>query len=490
MRALSLVDLAQMTQELVPSATPQIFPRPPLQVVGVAAHQLDQLADALSYISSDVPRGNGTIIGSDESPEEGYWIGVIFAARRSYGPAAEEVVRQWSKASPRYTDDGFDKAWDAFEADHPRPVTVGSVFQLAELNGWRGRVTCLVLPEPSISRYALLDRAAIIAIPKMEWRLKGLFPTKGVGAMYGPSGSGKSFLVLDLGISIALGLIWFGYRTVACPVTYVMLEGEGALRNRINAWETHNQVQIPENFYAITQAVNLSTRQDVEDLAACLPKGGVLIIDTLNRAAPGQDENSSKDMGITIAGLKRLEEVTGGLVLVVHHTGKEVSKGMRGHSSLHAALDAAIEVERSGSIRAWNAAKVKDGADGQAVAFKLTMLALGTDDDGDTITSCVIDADPGAVFTPKAPSGSQQRLVLSAVRRALRESSRMGIGGCGPETPCMKVEDAIDGAASELVTGAKSKRRNRAGTIVRRLIGQKHLLSGADENEELWLWSW
>jgi RecA-family ATPase len=93
----------------------------------------------------------------------------------------------------------------------------------------------------------------------------------------------------------------------------------------VEAWETHNGKSLPSGFQALAQAFRLTEAQDVEDLAAILPKGGVVIIDTLNRAAPGMDENSSQDMGRILAGMKRLQEVTGGLVLVVHHTGKDAS---------------------------------------------------------------------------------------------------------------------------------------------------------------------
>ena len=94
-----------------------------------------------------------------------------------------------------------------------------------------------------------------------------------------------------------------------------------------------------------------------ESIAAAGAVGGVVCIDTLNRAAPGADENSSQDMGLIIEAAKALQMALGGLVLLVHHTGKDAGKGLRGHSSLFAALDAAIEVSRDGDSRAWAVAK-------------------------------------------------------------------------------------------------------------------------------------
>jgi len=85
----------------------------------------------------------------------------------------------------------------------------------------------------------------------------------------------------------------------------------------------------------------------------------LLVIDTLTVAASGADENSSSDMGLIIEAAKALQAKLGGLVLLVHHSGKDQSKGLRGHSSLHAALDAAIEVIRNhDNRRRWRIAKV------------------------------------------------------------------------------------------------------------------------------------
>ena len=456
---------------------------------------LADLEDALSYISSDVPRGTGTIIGSDGQPATDYWFGCILSARREYGDAAKEVMRKWSQQSERYGDgSGFEHAWNQYDPNHKKPVTIGSLFKLAQLNGWPGSNLNPFSPAPTYghsrdsARFRLLDRAAIMAQPPLRWRLKGIFPQAGIGAIYGPSASGKSFLGVDLGISIALGDRWFGHRSFAASVTYIMLEGEAGLRNRIQAWEEHNLQQIPSTFMAIAQPFELADPAQVEELAAVAPKDGVVIIDTLNRAAPGLDENSSQDMGRVLAGMKRLQEITGGLVLIVHHTGKDASKGLRGHSSLFAALDGAIEVERSSNSRCWSAAKVKDGEDGKQVLFKLNVIDLGKDSDGDAVTSCAVSEDTGAIFQAKPPSGKHQIVALSAIRRALGASSSTGQGGAPSGSACLRFEEAVTQSAPELVGVEKKRRAARAREAVQGLISSGHLHRGLDDNEEEWVW--
>jgi hypothetical protein len=236
------------------------------------------------------------------------------------------------------------------------------------------------------------------------------------------------------------------------------------------------------------QPFQLADPEQVQELGALLPSGGVVIIDTFNRAAPGLDENSSQDMGRILAGMKRLQEITGGLVLVVHHTGKDASKGMRGHSSLLAALDGSIEVERTATSRFWSAAKVKDGEDGKQVAFQLHRVVLGTDADGDEISSCAVGPDTIAIFKPSEPSGKSQRSALSTIRRSLSSSSDAGHAGCDPQTHCLKVEDAITEVAATLATVETNKRRNRARTLVQGLTSGGYLQSGIDGSGEAWLW--
>lgn len=154
---------------------------------------------------------------------------------------------------------------------------------------------------------------------------------------------------------------------------------------------------MPAGLRFITSPLRLGNPQDVADLAAAVSSfaddAPVIVIDTLAQAAPGLDENSGKDMSILISAAKTLQRKTGGLVLLVHHTGKDATRGLRGHSSLFAALDIAIEVTRDGSRRTWSLAKSKDSTDDVSHAFALESVSLGVDEDGEPVTSCVAVPD-------------------------------------------------------------------------------------------------
>ncbi len=336
-------------------------------------------------------------------------------------------------------------------------------------------------PEP---RYKLLGSADLHALPPLQWRVCGVLPAVGLAGLFGPSASGKSFLGFDMAAHIAMGSRWFGCRVEASPVVYAALEGEAGFKLRAQAWETHNGQTLPDGLHMVLQPFKLTDPRDVKDLAAVVPSGAVVFIDTLNRAAPTADENSSRDMGEILEAAKRLQHLINGLVVLVHHTGKDASKGLRGHSSLFAALDAAVEVSRDGDRREWKVAKAKDGADGDAHPFRLQVETLGTDAYGDPITSCTVRTDTTAddVKRVKVPQGGNQKLVYSAIRGMFKDGIS-GKPGAPPLRPCIELEAAVTRGAASL-TCETHRRATRTREAITGLVANGVL--GLNEG---WLWT-
>ena len=272
-------------------------------------------------------------------------------------------------------------------------------------------------------RYKLLTAAILDALPPISWRIRGVLPAQGIAAIYGPSKSGKSFLAFDAACAIAEGREWFGYRAKPADVVLVCLEGESGYKLRAQAWSAANGRPIPDRLKLVIQPFRLTDPQDVADLAAVVPDGAATIIDTMNRAAPTADENSSRDMGEILEGTKNLQRLTAGLVVLVAHTGKDASRGLRGHSSLIAALDAAIEVSRDGERRTWRVDKQKDGRDGETHAFRLDVHTLGFDEDREPLTSCSITPDNTAPTLRTKPLTANQRQGMESFRQAAKDGS-------------------------------------------------------------------
>lgn len=344
-------------------------------------------------------------------------------------------------------------------------------------------------PEP---RFRVLTADELAALPPVRWRVRGVLPNEGIAAIYGPAGSGKTFLTLDLLGAVADGREWFGLRVEPCSVTYVALEGEAGIAQRVQAYRTRYG-QAPAGMRFVTQPLALLEPADVAELAEAILEaggdGGIVAIDTLNRAAPGADENDSRDMGRIIEGAKLLQAALGGLVLLVHHTGKDAARGLRGHSSLLAALDAVIEVSRDGERREWRIAKSKDAADDEAHPFRLEVVELGTDADGEPITSCVIKAEQAHgedIRKVKLPGGGNMRVAWDCIGALLRKTGTFrpegAPGEIPPGRPAITLEAAIEAVAPRLVCEPK-RRRERATDAVRGLVG-RGLLCHANG----WIW--
>ena len=204
-----------------------------------------------------------------------------------------------------------------------------------------------------------------------------------------------------------------------------------------------------------------------------------------NRAAPGMDENDSKSMGEVIGAAKAIQAELGGLVLLVHHSGKDATKGLRGHSSLHAALDAAVEVSRDGDRREWKMNKAKDGEDGEARPFRLDVVEVGTDEDGEPITSCVIVPEENAgdaVRRVLPPKSGNQRVIWDALQSVLKGSPHYGKAGAAPTRPCVSLDEAIEKTRTRLVCDIK-RQTERTQAALTGLINR-----GLLEHREGWLW--
>ncbi|RAR53418.1 UNVERIFIED_CONTAM: primase-like protein [Acidovorax defluvii] len=335
-------------------------------------------------------------------------------------------------------------------------------------------------PEP---RYKLLGADELRNLPPLAWRVRGVLPAVGLAALYGPSASGKSFLAFDMAASIAEGSHWFDCRVEAAPVVYAALEGEAGFKLRAQAWETSRGRALPDSLRMMLQPFKLTDGQDVLDLAAVVPAGAVVVVDTLNRAAPTADENSSRDMGEILEAAKTLQTLTRGLVVLVHHTGKNAAAGLRGHSSLFAAMDAAIEVSREGDRREWKVAKSKDGIDGESCPFKLAVEVLGTEPTGEAITSCVVVRDTAVedVRAVKLPQGGNQRVILDALRPMFKDGTT-GKPGAPPLRPCIELEAAVSAGAAKL-TCQTDRRATRTREAITGLVAR-----GVVGCNEGWLW--
>ena len=423
------------------------------------------------------------------------WVAMAYALKK-LGAVGHGLWVEWSQKSKLYKPLEAEQLWELCNPTKTGDFATGygAVFKAAQKRGWVNPLSKAAQGDKGIPpgsgetpRYKLLTADELANMPPLQWLVRGVLPATGLACIYGASGSGKSFLALDLSTAIAAGDDWFDCRVKDAPVVYVALEGEAGFSQRVKAWQLHHGKDLPPALRFIMQGFDLRDAGDVSEIASAVNAsgcaGGVLVIDTLNRAASGADENTSRDMGELIDACKQLQSELSGLVVLIHHSGKDATKGLRGHSSLYAALDGAIEVTRNGDRREWAIDKAKDGEDGVRHAFKLLTVDVGKDDDGEPVTSCVLvpdDSLPSARL--KLPHGGTQKIVYDALGPLLRASQHFGKGKAPSGRPCFEIEAAILACADRL-TCRPDQKQFQARRAINAMVA-----NGIFQTGEGWLW--
>lgn len=229
-----------------------------------------------------------------------------------------------------------------------------------------------------------------------NYLVKGWLDRGGLSVMYGPSNVGKSFLALDMAHHVSKGRQWGKRRVKKGRVLYVAAEGGVSFGNRVAALD-EPEMWILDGAMCLTgprsQARFLAEVVDVVARTGGAPFD-LIIFDTMSRVMGAGDENTSTGIADLMNSVDHIREFTGAHVMLVHHTGKEGSRGARGHSSLRAAIDTEIELTRDEEIGVISAevTKQRDGPTGYKLSYTLRLVELGKDQDGDAVTTCVVEA--------------------------------------------------------------------------------------------------
>lgn len=242
------------------------------------------------------------------------------------------------------------------------------------------------------------DDAASLALSEPATPLiEDLLDESAMSVFYGESNAGKSFVALDMSYAVATGGEWNGKRAKRGLVVYVCAEGGRRFARRIAALkETRGHTGEKALFALINYPIDLrSNDADAKQLlelvkdaeTQCSERCAWLIVDTLSRALAGGDENSPVDMGRIVAAADRIRAETGAHFTYVHHSGKDVARGARGHSLLRAATDTEIEI----AVGAIKITKQRDMECGGTFGFRLSDVPLGTDSAGRPIKSAVVE---------------------------------------------------------------------------------------------------
>jgi hypothetical protein len=252
-------------------------------------------------------------------------------------------------------------------------------------------------------RVAQLRSAALYANEvhfdrKADYLVKGWLGSEAVSVVYGDSNCGKSFFGLDVSAHVASGKPWMGHNVKKGKVLYLACEGGvKSYSPRIeairNAKSDLYDAGMADHFLLLPTPVDLHGEKDVNAISAAMPDldFSLIVVDTLAMSMGGGSENDSADMGQYIQNIFELKARHNCHVMIIHHSGKDKTKGSRGHSSLRAAVDTEIQVSDEGIYRTATCKKQRNMENGKQVAFTLRGVDLGLDDENDPITSCVVE---------------------------------------------------------------------------------------------------
>jgi hypothetical protein len=280
-------------------------------------------------------------------------------------------------------------------------------------------------------RFPSIGPLEVATLPPPKWLVKKLLERAETCFLYGEYGLGKSFLALAFAIMAAFGRPFMGRRTTKCRIAYLCAESFGGFSVRLQAFEKHYGVKLADvqnDLRFIYNVPDICKMEDVADLTADLKALGpldVVILDTWARVTAGANENAAEDMGVALNNCQAISRATGALVMAVAHPGKDPSKGLRGSYAVPSGADTLIEiVELEGGVRQARVVKQRNGECGPAFCFELTKIHLGYDEDGDEISSCVVEQRDGAAARAKMRLPATASLAQVLVYRTLRAAAR------------------------------------------------------------------
>jgi hypothetical protein len=279
-----------------------------------------------------------------------------------------------------------------------------------------------------------------------------VLPLTGVALLSGQYAAGKTFVGVDLGLSIVLDRKFIGRRVTRGGVLWVAAEGAVEIDSRVAAaraekFQDGHTGEIP--FLVTAPPAGLSQRDIIAWLENAVAEAGcacaekfdtdlrVVIIDTLAACFSILDENANSEAAYLMKELARIGNTNDVLVMPVAHYGKNAETGVRGASAYGAGADAILSVlgvtdPLSGktSKRSLALTKSRRGGTGSLGSFEVRSHVLGLDEDGDPVTAGYVE------FLEVAGEDAPQAVVAkvkSKIPRDFTEAFNEALAGHGQD---------------------------------------------------------
>lgn len=299
-----------------------------------------------------------------------------------------------------------------YQSNIPREDIQAQIHELADMGG-------PVAPSAPF-RFLSLDEMTSEPQP-IDWLIRNYLEAHSLAVLFGDPSCMKSFLAIDMGMSIATGKPWHGQNiSNPGPVLYIAAEGFHGLKRRLRAWRVAYGVQNAP-FYTATQGMQLPDQRSAmavrEAVAALEQPPRLIVVDTLSRTLVG-DENSTKDMAAFVQALDALKHELQCAILIVHHSGLQDKTRSRGSSALLGGVDFEYRLSVQGEIRLLSPTKTKDHEKPPELAFEPEEIGTGWNDPetGEELTSCILRrTDAPEVSKPKPRLTGATRIAFEAL---------------------------------------------------------------------------
>ena len=300
-----------------------------------------------------------------------------------------------------FEEKGFWQAYDALAEDAP------------QLRGWKDIITTMA-PSEEKSKEKLDERFLTGQSGKRLLKLStiediyhladalpliaGILEAGSVSMLYGVSGTGKTFIGLDIALSISHGIPWQGQAVQQGTAWYINTEGKRGLKKRLQAWYKEHEMLTPtmDHFKIIPWPLDLRvyTQELIETINDQEVPPTLIVVDNFSMCTPGIDQNKQEQVAPVLHLINALAAEYACHILIIHHTNK--AGDVNGTMAFRNHVDTMIELvkedvaDRESPIL-FRCMKARDAEPFRDIRTELKSVFLSVDPNTrEMITSCVV----------------------------------------------------------------------------------------------------
>ncbi|MCS3895157.1 hypothetical protein M2171_004290 [Bradyrhizobium japonicum USDA 38] len=302
-----------------------------------------------------------------------------------------------------------------------------------------------------------------------RYLIKGVLPLVGVALLAGQFSSGKTFIGLDVSLSLIHGVEFLGRKTKPGAALWLAAEGGGLIERNIIAarkakftdaldgpfpflWEDAVPKGDTNAILAELKAKIRAAKGECDEHHPDRPLR-LVVVDTLAAYFALEDENDNAKVGTFMARLGEIAREERVLIMPICHMGKSAEGGIRGASAFGAGADAAIAVladinQATGEVsecRTISLAKTRDGHPGPLASFSLERIEIGIDEDGEPVMPGYVKFAPvGTNSKGKQPSRAVRNLIDSINEVMLKRGADVQVFEDAPPRKAVRIDHVRD----------------------------------------------